>query len=187
MRLSSNKKPARNLSCGRRCKGYYIFFHPDYTVGSGISPDQRKLVDFNHRWGLAPRLEDSCYFVLLLYAAFLSLSTVFLRQSGKNSKLTIIKIGKRLPKASPVFKAPPSESTGFAFCAAVETVLTSQGPTEQPISPRIASTLNIAAPPFGYIAENMLNVPGQNRLIENPVKAQPKSESRGLGENAVTE
>ena len=99
----------------------------------------------------------------------------------------MIKSGKRLPNASPVFKAPPSESTGFALCTAVETVLTSQGPTEQPMSPRIASTPNIAAPPFGYMAENMLNVPGQKRLIENPVKAQPKSDSRGLGENAVTE
>ncbi len=33
------------------------FFHPDFTVDSGISPDQRyALVDFDHRSGIGSRL-----------------------------------------------------------------------------------------------------------------------------------
>lgn len=62
MRLS-NKKPRKSILTRRRCTDKYIFFHPDCTVGLGITPNQRELVDFDHRWGLAPRLEDSDSFV----------------------------------------------------------------------------------------------------------------------------
>ncbi len=52
-----------------------IFFHPDYTVGLGISPNHAlRLVGCNHRWGNAPRPEDVV--LLLLFNILLSFSFV---------------------------------------------------------------------------------------------------------------
>ena len=36
-----------------------LFFHPDFTVGTGISPVQpERLADYNRRSGISPCLED---------------------------------------------------------------------------------------------------------------------------------
>ena len=40
-----------------------IFFHPDCTVGSGITPDQRLHArGLYRRWGFTPRPEDTVQF-----------------------------------------------------------------------------------------------------------------------------
>ena len=40
-----------------------IFFHPDYTVGTGIEPVQRGCArGLYRRWGIAPRPEDTVQF-----------------------------------------------------------------------------------------------------------------------------
>lgn len=42
-----------------------IFFHPDYTVGPGVSPGQRMPMasgrGLYRQWGLAPRPEDKVF------------------------------------------------------------------------------------------------------------------------------
>jgi hypothetical protein len=43
----------------------HIFFHPDFTVGPGVSPDlltlhAQALAGYYRRWGVAPRPEDVC-------------------------------------------------------------------------------------------------------------------------------
>ena len=43
------------------------FFHPDYTVGFGIAPNQQfPARGLYHRWGLAPRPEE-CSIVRFYY------------------------------------------------------------------------------------------------------------------------
>jgi len=41
-------------------RGYSsILFHPDYTVGFGISPNlPKRLADYHRRWGITPRPEN---------------------------------------------------------------------------------------------------------------------------------
>ena len=48
-----------------------FFYHPDYTVGLGISPNQptKRLADFNCRWRISLRPKEFSYviFVIILY------------------------------------------------------------------------------------------------------------------------
>ena len=46
-----------------------IFFHPDYTVGTGITPVHAALAarGLYRRWGISPRPEDKYAVVLALY------------------------------------------------------------------------------------------------------------------------
>ena len=65
-----------------RGKSYHIFFHPDYTVGSGFTPDLTKrnwFVGCHHRWGLPPRPEEINLFLFIIaercISAIVSLSS----------------------------------------------------------------------------------------------------------------
>ena len=47
----------------------HIFFHPDYTVGPGVSPGQRAFRPgrgLYRQWGIAPRPEDISFSCPLL-------------------------------------------------------------------------------------------------------------------------
>ena len=49
---------------------FFFFFHPDYTVGIGISPNPAlRLADCHCRWGVTPRPEDT--FILFWREIFL--------------------------------------------------------------------------------------------------------------------
>ena len=102
--------------------------------------------------------------------------------------------GKIIPDKIPAFKvscsisSPSDEAypiTDGTFCAVSDIIPVSIGPTEQPKSPKIASTPNIAAPPLGKFSEANESIPGHIRLTERPVKAQPASEIIGEGESEV--
>ena len=49
----------KHLSINKLSKYDYIFYHPDCTVGFGISPNQLALADFNRRSGISPFPEDN--------------------------------------------------------------------------------------------------------------------------------
>ena len=66
--IPHKKRPEHRLRA-QKLKTQRIFFHPDYTVGIGISPIQRQsargLSDCavrhaHRRWGITPRPEDLC-------------------------------------------------------------------------------------------------------------------------------
>ena len=58
---SLNTKYALSIDPGRSAAEGPIFFHPDYTVGTGVSPVQRKCArGLYRRWGVSPRPEDPC-------------------------------------------------------------------------------------------------------------------------------
>ena len=46
------------------CRIAESFFHPDFTVGTGIAPVPAydTLADCHRRWGIAPRPEDTVQF-----------------------------------------------------------------------------------------------------------------------------
>ena len=56
----------------------------------------------------------------------------------------------------------------------------SQGPTEQPISPEMASRPNMAVPPKGKRRAVAETVPGHINPTETPHSAQPMSARNGM-------
>jgi len=68
--VSEKRRKAYRRTPGTR-PGRTVFFHPDYTVGSGIGPDLLTFPEKREalagsclrtyrRWGIAPRPEDVC-------------------------------------------------------------------------------------------------------------------------------
>ena len=62
-RCQNNQKEVRRTKGADRF--VHIFFHPDYTVGPGVSPGQRARLKpetpgrgLYRQWGIAPRPED---------------------------------------------------------------------------------------------------------------------------------
>ena len=59
------KKAQKKSGQDRRKIVYLFFFHPDYTVGFGISPNQLLSAGrgLYRRWGISPRPEERYLFV----------------------------------------------------------------------------------------------------------------------------
>ena len=57
IKLKIPEPNAQGLYANNKC---IAFFHPDFTVGFGISPNQRvsPLADFDRRYGISPIPED---------------------------------------------------------------------------------------------------------------------------------
>ena len=118
---------------------------------------------------------------------------LFLRLED-SSKNTIIKTGNAIPAKIPAFRpacsadnpcAAPQLIRAVDFCDQSEIIPESHGPREQPASPNIARTANIAVPPVGMRAEVKERTPGQNKLTEKPVNAQANSATTALGEKTT--
>ncbi len=94
-------------------KQLYIFFHPDYTVGFGISPNQpERLADYTAGGDFHPALKTTFNIV---YDDYLYLSIGFFIVLPMNKSPAIIIIGKTAPKPSPNLSASPSESVSPEF------------------------------------------------------------------------
>ena len=53
------KPPQIYVGAQKSIKQFCFFYHPDYTVGFGITPNQpKRLAGFNCRWGITPRPEE---------------------------------------------------------------------------------------------------------------------------------
>ena len=48
-------------------RALFILYHPDYTVGYGISPYHARLAcGLYRRWGITPRLEDQYSYICII-------------------------------------------------------------------------------------------------------------------------
>ena len=79
-----------------------------------------------------------------------------------------------------------TQPANIPFCilspALWEILPTTAGPSAPPISPAIARSANMAVPPEGILAEQMLIVPGHIIPTEKPHTMQPTSPSRGISD-----
>ena len=83
----------------------HIFFHPDYTVGSGISPDRQQTVarGLYRRWGIAPRPEDFFSVLRSLYTIVRHYTSLFFNINCHcNGSICIL--GTSLNDTFPIFK-----------------------------------------------------------------------------------
>ncbi len=80
------------------------------------------------------------------------------------------------PASTPIFRSSPN---------APDTIPTTVGPPEQPISPPKASRANMAVPPFGSVADALLKVPGHMIPTDSPQTAQAIRESSGIGNRDI--
>ena len=63
-----------------------LFFHPDYTVGPGITPDHAlRLAGFTAGGDLHPALKNCLLIVPLLYSCTIGLSSVFKEEASERN------------------------------------------------------------------------------------------------------
>lgn len=81
-----------------------------------------------------------------------------------------------IPAKTPAFRFSPNTP---------DTMPTSVGPPEQPISPPRANNANMAVPPFGKAADALLKVPGHIIPTDSPQTAQAIRLSNGTGKREI--
>ena len=104
-----------------------------------------------------------CYFLIFTLLNIISVTTII--------------TGKTVAYRSPALRFPPAIS---------ESVPTMVGLTVAPRSPARARNANIAVPPLGQVAEEMLSEPGHMMPTARPQRAQPESPSMGEDERDAT-
>ena len=118
-------------------------------------------------------LNATAFFLYFLYFLYVSFAVFLLFFHFKVKTVTSSTTGNITADKIPLFKSEPSAS---------DTMPTTVGPTEQPMSPARARNANIAVPPVGIAEDAMLKVPGHRIPTEKPHKAQPIRPSTGFVE-----
>lgn len=73
----------------------FIFFHPDFTVGFGISPNRAIVAcGLYRRSGISPCPEDYYLFIIALYIVFVNTQLHVVKMYAADYIVTIVKIIK---------------------------------------------------------------------------------------------